>query len=289
MGKAIRLYGSLFFVDKFIDGRDAIPCVSGNFVRRRNTLRFLQMLSGDAKYCVSTWHQIINMKKIVVLTGAGISAESGLKTFRDSDGLWEGYNIEEVATPEAWRRNPALVQDFYNMRRKAVLEASPNAAHYALASLEEKYDVTIITQNIDDLHERAGSTNVVHLHGIITRSQSSKNPNLTYPVEGWEIKMDEVCELGSPLRAHVVWFGEAVPMIETAAQICAEAELFILVGSSLAVYPAAGLVHYVPQNTPKYIIDPRIPQLHQDKSFIKIEEKATVGVPQLINELLITD
>ncbi len=229
------------------------------------------------------------MKKIVVLTGAGISAESGLKTFRDSDGLWEGYNIEEVATPEAWRRNPQLVQDFYNIRRKAVLEASPNAAHYALASLEEKYDVTIITQNIDDLHERAGSTNVVHLHGIITRSQSSKNPDLTYPIDGWEIKMDEVCELGSPLRAHVVWFGEQVPMIETAAQICAEANLFILVGSSLAVYPAAGLVNYVPPDVRKYIIDPKIPYLDQNRSFIKIEEKATVGVVKLVNELLITD
>jgi NAD-dependent deacetylase len=226
------------------------------------------------------------MKKIVVLTGAGISAESGLKTFGDSDGLWEGYNIEEVATPEAWRRNPALVQDFYNMRRKSVLEAVPNAAHYALAELEEKYDVTIITQNIDDLHERGGSTNVVHLHGIITRSQSSKNPSLTYPIDGWELKMDEVCELGSPLRAHVVWFGEAVPMIEKAALICSEAEIFILVGSSLAVYPAAGLINYVPRHVTKYIIDPNIPEVSQHSSIIKIQEKATVGVPLLISELL---
>lgn len=226
------------------------------------------------------------MKKIVVLTGAGISAESGLKTFRDSDGLWEGYNIEEVATPEAWARNPQLVQDFYNMRRKAVLEAKPNAAHYALARLEEKYDVTIITQNIDDLHERAGSTNVVHLHGIITRSQSSKDPNRTYPIDGWELKMDEVCELGSPLRAHVVWFGEPVPMIETAAEICEQADLFILIGTSLAVYPAAGLINYVPANTPKYIIDPKIPPIYHYNSIIKIEEKASIGVPQLISELL---
>ncbi|HEY5327797.1 MAG TPA: NAD-dependent deacylase [Mucilaginibacter sp.] len=226
------------------------------------------------------------MKKIVVLTGAGISAESGLKTFRDSDGLWEGYNIEEVATPEAWRRNPALVQDFYNMRRKSVLEAKPNAAHYALAKLEEKYDVTIITQNIDDLHERGGSTKVVHLHGIITRSQSSKNRNLTYPIDGWELKMDEVCEFGSPLRAHVVWFGEDVPMIETAARICQEAELFILVGSSLAVYPAAGLVNYVPRNVTKYIVDPKIPYISNNDNFIKIEEKATVGVPLLVSELM---
>jgi len=226
------------------------------------------------------------MKKVVVLTGAGISAESGLKTFRDSDGLWEGYNIEDVATPEAWEHNPALVQEFYNMRRKSVLEAMPNAAHYALATLEEKFDVTIITQNIDDLHERGGSTNVIHLHGIITRSQSSKNPNLTYPIDGWELKMGEVCELGSQLRAHVVWFGEAVPMIEKAAKICMNAELFILVGSSLAVYPAAGLVNYVPPNVIKYIIDPKIPSLNRDSTFIKIEKKATIGVPELVNELL---
>src|SRR3978361_125123 len=200
--------------------------------------------------------------KLVILTGAGISAESGLRTFRDSDGLWEGYNIEDVATPDAWRRNPVLVQTFYNERRKSVLEAKPNAAHFALAKLEEKYDVTIITQNIDDLHERGGSTKVVHLHGIITRSQSSKNSNLTYPIDGWEIKMDEVCELGSPLRAHVVWFGEAVPMIEPAMEICEQADIFILVGSSLAVYPAAGLVNYVPRKTPKYIVEPKTPQIH---------------------------
>jgi NAD-dependent deacetylase len=224
------------------------------------------------------------MKKIVVLTGAGISAESGLKTFRDSDGLWEGFNIEDVATPEAWRRNPELVQDFYNQRRKTVLEAKPNAAHYALAELEEKYDVTIITQNIDDLHERGGSTNVVHLHGIITRSQSDSNPDLTYPIDGWEIKMGDKCELGSQLRAHVVWFGEAVPMIEKAARICSKADIFILVGSSLAVYPAAGLVDYVPHQTPKYIVDPKIPYIN-DSTYIKIEEKATVGVVKLVEDL----
>jgi NAD-dependent deacetylase len=225
------------------------------------------------------------MKNIVILTGAGISAESGLKTFRDSDGLWEGYNIEDVATPQAWQRNPALVQDFYNQRRKSVLEAQPNAAHYALAKLEEKYNVTIITQNIDDLHERGGSTKVIHLHGIITRSQSSKNPKLTYPINGWELGMDEVCELGSPLRAHVVWFGEDVPMIDKAAQICLTADLFILTGTSLAVYPAAGLINYVPPNVPKYIIDPNIPYVTQPNT-IKIQQKATLGVPKLVNELL---
>ncbi|MFD1257889.1 NAD-dependent deacetylase [Mucilaginibacter terrae] len=226
------------------------------------------------------------MQKIIILTGAGISAESGLRTFRDSDGLWEGYNIEDVATPQAWARNPELVQDFYNQRRKGVLEAQPNAAHYALAKLQEKYDVTIITQNIDDLHERAGATNVVHLHGVITRSQSSANPKLTYPINGWEIKMNEVCELGSPLRAHVVWFGEDVPMIEPAARLCATADIFILVGTSLAVYPAAGLIDYVPVEVPKYIIDPKIPEVRNYGSVYKIEEKATVGLVKLVQELM---
>jgi NAD-dependent deacetylase len=223
---------------------------------------------------------------LVILTGAGISAESGLKTFRDSDGLWEGYNVEDVATPEAWFINPELVQDFYNQRRKSVLEAEPNAAHYALAKLEEKFKVTIITQNIDDLHERAGSTNVVHLHGIITKSQSSKKASLTYPINGWELKMGEKCELGSQLRPHVVWFGEAVPMIETAAQICSKADLFILVGSSLAVYPASGLINYVRDEVPKYIVDPKIPPVYGVSNLTKIEEKATVGVPQLVAELM---
>jgi NAD-dependent deacetylase len=225
------------------------------------------------------------MKKIVVLTGAGISAESGLKTFRDSDGLWEGYDIQKVATPEAWQQNPQLVQDFYNMRRRDVLAAKPNAAHYALAELEKQYDVTIITQNIDDLHERAGSTKVMHLHGVITRSQSSIDPNLTYPIDGWELKMGSMCELGSQLRAHVVWFGEDVPMIVPSARICQQAEVFILVGSSLAVYPAAGLINYVHYDVPKYIIDPKIPDVNRVKNLIKIKEKATVGVPELVKKL----
>ncbi|MFI5453170.1 NAD-dependent deacetylase [Pedobacter sp. UC225_61] len=220
-------------------------------------------------------------KRLVVLTGAGISAESGIKTFRDSDGLWEGYNIYDVATPDAWERNPTLVQEFYNERRKQVLKAEPNLAHLELAKLEEHFDVQIITQNIDDLHERAGSTQITHLHGIITFAQSDKNSSLIYPIKGDELKMGEYCELGSQLRPHVVWFGEAVPMIETAAVICEEADLFMLVGTSLAVYPAAGLLDFVPASVPKYIIDPKIPSVNQYANLIKIEKSATAGVKEV--------
>jgi NAD-dependent deacetylase len=221
----------------------------------------------------------------VVLTGAGISAESGLKTFRDTDGLWEGYNVYDVATPEAWQKNPDLVQDFYNQRRKQVLAAQPNDAHRGLVELEKYYEVYIITQNIDDLHERAGSSNVIHLHGVITRSQSDLNPDLTYPINGWEIKMGDRCQLGSQLRAHVVWFGESVPMIETASEICESADIFILVGSSLAVYPAAGLINFVPSQSPRYIIDPRIPEVRNRKQVIRIEKTATEGVKELLQLL----
>ena len=225
-------------------------------------------------------------KKIVVLTGAGISAESGLKTFRDADGLWEGYNVMDVATPEAWYRDPALVQRFYNERRAQVNAAQPNAAHIALAGLEQQFDVAIVTQNIDDLHERAGSTNVTHLHGVITYAQSSKKASLVYPIKGDEIKMGELCELGSQLRPHVVWFGEAVPMIEKAAEICAQADIFVLIGTSLAVYPAAGLIDYVPYQVPKYIIDPRIPPIAGLANVVKIEKSATAGVKELETRLL---
>lgn len=227
-------------------------------------------------------------KKLVVLTGAGISAESGLKTFRDSDGLWEGYNVYDVATPEAWQRNPALVQQFYNERRQQVLDAMPNPAHKGLVSLEQSFEVHIITQNIDDLHERAGSSNVVHLHGVITRSQSDLNPELTYPIDGWEIKMGTFCELGSQLRPHVVWFGEAVPMIEYAARLCSEADVFVLVGTSLAVYPAAGLIDFAPAVTPKYIIDPKTPDVGRYKNVIKIEKQATDGILALLNDPFFT-
>jgi len=223
---------------------------------------------------------------LVILTGAGISAESGLKTFRDSDGLWEGYNVYDVATPEAWERNPAVVQEFYNERRRQVLSAQPNQAHLILAELEKDFDVEIITQNIDDLHERAGSTKVTHLHGIITKSQSDKKANLTYPVNGSEIKMGELCELGSQLRPHVVWFGEAVPMIEVAAGICKTADVFMLIGSSLAVYPAAGLIDFVPSLTPKYIIDPKIPDVRRHQNVIKIEQNAVNGLVRVKEMLL---
>lgn len=227
------------------------------------------------------------MKKIVVLTGAGISAESGLQTFRDADGLWEGYNVYDVATPEAWRKNPSVVQEFYNMRRKSVLEAEPNGAHRALARLEEKFSVTVITQNIDDLHERGGSSDIVHLHGIITRSQSDKDPRLTYPIEGWELKMGEMCELGSQLRPHVVWFGEAVPMIEKAAQICTTADIFIIVGTSLQVYPAAGLIDFVPQEAEKFLVDPKAPSISGTDIRV-IRQKAVEGVTALVDHLLET-
>jgi NAD-dependent deacetylase len=228
------------------------------------------------------------MKKIVVLTGAGISAESGLKTFRDKDGLWEGYDINEVATPEGWRNNPALVQEFYNERRKAVMHAEPNEAHRALALLQDKFDVQIITQNIDDLHERGGSEKVLHLHGVITRAQSDVNPALTYPIAGWEIKATDLCEYGKPLRPHVVWFGEAVPNLLQAAEMCADADVFAVIGTKLAVYPAAGLIDYVPYSASRYVIDLDIPYIGAGDQVIKIQAKATVGVPQMVHELLAT-
>lgn len=226
------------------------------------------------------------MEHVVVFTGAGISAESGLKTFRGNDGLWEGYRVEDVATPEAWRRNPERVQAFYNLRRKSVLAAEPNAAHLALAALEGKCRVTIVTQNIDDLHERAGSTQVLHLHGLITRSQSSINPELTYPIAGDEIAMGECCELGSQLRPHVVWFGEPVPAMGEAMHICQLATVFMVIGTSLQVYPAAGLLGEVPPAAEIYIIDPHASELPIGRPVTCIDEKATTGVPRIVEILM---
>ena len=227
--------------------------------------------------------------KLVVLTGAGMSAESGIKTFRDSDGLWENYRIEDVCTPEALERNPELVINFYNERRKQLYEASPNAGHYGLAELEKYFDVQIITQNIDDLHERAGSKHVLHLHGELKKVRSSKNPNLIYDLEGWELKPGTPCEDKSMLRPHVVFFGEAVPNIEPATAIVREADLFVIIGTSLAVYPAASLLHYAPENIPVFVIDPKIPAEARRHGFHLIEKGASEGVAELKKVLNINE
>jgi NAD-dependent deacetylase len=219
-------------------------------------------------------------KKLIVLTGAGISAESGLKTFRDSDGLWEGYEVSEVATPGAWKRNPQLVLDFYNMRRKNVLDAIPNGAHLGLAELENEFDVFIITQNIDDLHERAGSKNVMHLHGEILKMRSERNIELIYEIKK-DIQYGDLAQDGNQLRPHIVWFEEAVPMIENAIQWVQIADIFVVVGTSLVVYPAAGLINYASPSIPKFIIDKKIPPTGSIKNLIKIEKMASDGVKDL--------
>jgi len=226
----------------------------------------------------------MSKKKLAVLTGAGVSAESGLKTFRDSDGLWEGYDINEVATATAWKKNPALVQEFYNLRRKNVKEAKPNAAHYALAQLEKEFDVHIITQNIDDLHERAGSTKTIHLHGEIFKMRSEKNEELIYPIYD-DIKMGDVAEDGAQLRPHIVWFEEAVPAMEDAATVARQAELFLIIGTSLVVYPAAGLVNYVRRGVPKFIVDKKIPYTSPLYNLTVIEKPAGEGMKE-VKEIL---
>lgn len=222
--------------------------------------------------------------RLVVLTGAGISAESGLRTFRDTDGLWEGYDIYEVASPVGWNKNPELVLDFYNMRRKDVRAAMPNEAHKGLARLEEKYEVCIVTQNIDDLHERAGSSHVLHLHGEIFKMRSELDTRFTYPVEG-DIQLGDTAKDGGQLRPHIVWFGEEVPMIARAALEMAKADIFVLVGTSLNVYPAAGLIDYLKEGVPKYIIDKKIPPVNHYSHLHLIEQPATTGVAALL-ELL---
>ena len=224
------------------------------------------------------------MEKIVVLTGAGISAESGISTFRDSDGLWEHYRVEDVATHEAYERNPELVLDFYNQRRRQLFAAQPNEAHRQLVRLEQRYDVRIVTQNIDDLHERAGSSHVLHLHGELTKGRSDRNPDLIVEVGNRDIKLGDKAPDGTQLRPHIVWFGEAVPNIEPAAALCEEADLFIVVGTSMAVYPAAGLIHYVPRTAPCYVVDPKEVPVSRPVTFIK--EVATRGVTQLVEQLL---
>ncbi len=222
----------------------------------------------------------MSKQKLVVLTGAGISAESGLRTFRDSDGLWEGYNIEDVATPRAWRKDPQLVLNFYNERRRDVLAAMPNAAHIALAELEAHFDVHIVTQNIDDLHERAGSTKVLHLHGEIIKMRSDKDPHKLYKITK-DIKLGDIAKDGSHFRPHVVWFEEPVPMMEQAIPIMYDADVFVLIGTSLAVYPAAGLVDYVRENVTKYVIDKKIPSVSRYSNVVAIEKSATEGIAEL--------
>lgn len=228
----------------------------------------------------------MSKKKLVVLSGAGISAESGIATFRDSGGLWEGHRVEDVATPEGWEKNPALVLEFYNERRKKALEAMPNPGHIVLAELEQHFETTIITQNVDNLHERAGSTDVIHLHGSLFESRSTIDPSLVYPIKGWKLKIGDTCEKGSQLRPNIVWFGEMVPMIEVAGEITSTADLFLVVGTSLVVYPAAGLIHYTKRSAHKFMVDPKIPEniLHSD--IVAIEKGASEGMKEL-KELLL--
>jgi len=219
-------------------------------------------------------------KKIVVLTGAGISAESGLKTFRDSDGLWEGYDIEDVATPRAWQKDPKLVLEFYNYRRREVGKAEPNAAHRILAALQEDFDVEIITQNIDDLHERAGSEKVLHLHGEIFKMCSELDRSCVREIRG-DIKLGDLTDTGHQYRPDIVWFGEAVPTMERAVTTTAQADIFVVVGTSLQVYPAAGLTQYAPDRSAKYIVDKKIPYLSATSGWHRIEQPATEGVRTL--------
>ena len=227
------------------------------------------------------------MKKIVVFTGAGVSADSGLATFRDADGLWASYRIEDVCTPEALARNRALVIEFYNKRRKELLGVEPNAAHQAIAALEKHFDVEVVTQNVDNLHERAGSTRVTHLHGELMKLRSQRNPDLIVPIEGWEQKLDDKAEDGSLLRPHIVFFGESVPMFDRACVIAASADIMIVVGTSLAVYPAAMLVRYAKPGVPVYVVDPGTP----DTSMIRnplthIKARAAEGMPALVKQLI---
>jgi NAD-dependent deacetylase len=226
------------------------------------------------------------MKRLIVFSGAGMSAESGIPTFRGSDGLWENHRIEDVATPEAWHRDPELVLEFYNQRRKRILEVEPNQGHLQVAAWQEHFHVTVITQNIDDLHERAGSKDVVHLHGEIRKSRSTFNEELIYTIDGWQLKRGDLCEQGSQLRPHIVWFGEEVPMLQVAASLIEEADVFIVVGTSLQVYPAAGLIHHAWQAKAKYIVDPQAQSLVAAGSWQPINKGAGEGLRAIARELL---
>ena len=224
-------------------------------------------------------------KKIIIFSGAGISAESGLKTFRDNDGLWENYDLTEVATPAAWKKNPELVLDFYNLRRKQVIEAQPNKAHFALVELEKKFNVQIITQNIDDLHERAGSSNILHLHGEILKSKSTSNEK-QYNINWADLNIGDLCKKGSQLRPDIVWFGEAVPKMIEAEDLCKDADILIIIGTSLSVSPAANIVEFVPDSCINYLVDPKEIPNNGIKNLTPIKEKASIGIPILANTLL---
>lgn len=224
------------------------------------------------------------MKKIVVLTGAGISAESGINTFRDADGLWEGHDIMEVASPIGWHNNPELVLDFYNKRRSQLQTVTPNKAHEALATLQDQYEVSIITQNVDDLHERAGSTNIIHLHGELLKVRSQFDASLVFDWKE-DLILGDLCEHQSQLRPHIVWFGEDVPLMDTAIQITEQADILIIIGTSMQVYPAAGLVSYVSRDTPIYFVDPN-PAIAPQPNLKIFAEKASTGVPKIVSELM---
>ncbi|MBS4061583.1 MAG: NAD-dependent deacylase [Bacteroidetes bacterium] len=226
------------------------------------------------------------MKRIVVLSGAGISAESGIKTFRDDDGLWRSHRFEDLATPEAWERNMQLVLDFYNERRKQLFEVEPNEGHRALVQLESHFHVDIVTQNVDDLHERAGSKNVLHLHGELKKVRSTKNPDLVYTLDQWELKKGDTCAEGAQLRPHIVWFGEAVPNISKAIPIARKADIMIVVGTSLQVYPAAGLLDYVPSSSPVFLVDPKAMASSYLTNVTYIKKTAVNGLPELVRELI---
>lgn len=225
------------------------------------------------------------MKTIVVLTGAGISQESGIKTFRDSDGLWENHRIEDVATFDAWKRNPDLVRAFYNQRRKELYNVEPNEGHKQLLRLEEHFNLQIITQNVDDLHERAGCKNVLHLHGELKKICSEIDINDIRILDGWELTTEMKDAYGKPLRPHIVWFGEPVPNIDIAIKLCEKADIMIIIGTSLNVYPAAGLLHYTKKNCKKYLIDPQIVNI-SDKNITFVKQKASSGVKQVVDEIL---
>lgn len=225
-------------------------------------------------------------KKIVILSGAGVSAESGIATFRDAGGLWEGHDIMEVASPEGWAKNRELVLDFYNKRRKNALEVRPNRGHEIIAELESDFDVTVITQNIDNLHERAGSSNVIHLHGEIFKSRSTVDPTLVYEMDGWEIKLGDKCEKGSQLRPHIVWFGEMVPMMEIAVTEAQTADIFLVVGTSLNVYPAASLIDYISADIPLYVIDPNMPDLSARPNMFLIEKGGSEGMQEVYDMII---